>query len=227
LSLTGGRSGMAIYHCSGWLISPGLIHTASGLAAKSTLVLAAALALGGCRPPSPREGAASEVAQVADTLLERSSMPVTMQGLPRDSILQLLDDYGRSFGDERATVISRLGTPTRVTTRLIKGIDTLFLLQYPTASLSVRVWTAEQVEELDEIRVWGPLPGLPPVISLGVTTRPQLLAMLGNPDYRSSEVLVDTIPLVYDLGDPDFTVLLTLYVVGDTVRVLKWQFRMG
>jgi len=195
--------------------------------AEGTLVLAAALAFGACSPTPRREGSPSQASRTTDTTVRVLATPNAPKPLPRDSILQLLDDYGRSFGDERATVISRLGTPTRVTTRLIKGIDTLFLLQYPTASLSVRVWTAEQVEELDEIRVWGPLPGLPPVISLGVTTRPQLLAMLGNPDYRSSEVLVDTIPLVYDLGDPDFTVLLTLYVVGDTVRVLKWQFRMG
>ncbi|HLB35324.1 MAG TPA: hypothetical protein VJL31_02005 [Gemmatimonadales bacterium] len=103
----------------------------------------------------------------------------------------------------------------------------MFLLQYPTASFSVLRWTADEFEGMSEIRVGGPLTGLPPIVSPGLTTRSQVLIMLGPSDYRPhpSEVLADSTVLIYQL--PSGTDLIALYVVRDTVRVLRWRFRMG
>ena len=138
--------------------------------------------------------------------------------------MKLLRDYGRWFGDDRATVISRLGVPPHIATRTAtNGIDTLFLLEYPNASFLVSRGTADQIEILPDIRARGPLPGLPPVISLGLTTRSTLLTILGSPDY--TKVLTDSTVLSYQL--PNVTDLIEFYIVRDTVRVLRWRFYMG
>ncbi len=151
-------------------------------------------------------------------------MSETPQPAPRDSILKLLHDYGRRFGDNGATVTSRLGAPRHIATRTAThGIDTRFLLAYPSASFLVSRETADKREILPDIRVWGPLPGLPPVISFGLTTGLHLLTIRGPPNY--TKALSDSTVLSYQL--PSATDLIEFYMVRDTVRVLRWRFYMG
>jgi len=80
-----------------------------------------------------------------------------------------------------------------------------------------------------EMRVWGLLTGLPDLLALGGTTRSQLIGLLGTSQYKPYDVnaLADTAVFIYDLRDPEFTVLLECYLVADTLRVLRWRFRMG
>ena len=180
------------------------------------VVLAVAVAICSCSRTSEREPSASRTPDVSGNT--RTEPPT------RDSALKLLRDYGRWFGDDRATVISRLGAPPHIATRTAtNGIDTLFLLEYPNASFLVSRGTADQIEILPDIRARGPLPGLPPVISLGLTTRSTLLTILGSPDY--TKVLTDSTVLSYQL--PNVTDLIEFYIVRDTVRVLRWRFYMG
>jgi len=144
----------------------------------------------------------------------------------RDSVLKLLEDYGHWFGDDRATVISRLGAPQHVVaSATLNGIDTTFVLTYPAASFELWRRPADQIESLDEIRAWGLLPGLPRVISLGLTTRSDLLAKLGPSDYNAQAVADSTI-LSYALPSTP-TALIEFYVVRDTLRLLRWRHRMG
>ena len=117
--------------------------------------------------------------------------------------------------------MSRLGSPRHVAARTAtNGIDTLFLLEYPSASFLVSRETADQREILPDIRLWGPLSGLPPVITFGLTTGSHLLTILGPPNY--TKVLSDSTVLSYQL--PSATDLIEFYMVRDTVRVLRWRF---
>lgn len=144
----------------------------------------------------------------------------------QDSLLKLLYEFGQGFGDDRATVISRLGAPQRVGMKAtVQGIDSIFVLEYPGASFEGVRWTAGQHEMLFEIRVRGPLPGLPPAPTIGATTRAQLVTMLGSPD--SKDVRGDSTFLAYQLPNPDRSDLLEFSIVRDTVRVARWRFRMG
>ncbi len=192
----------------------GLISAPLSPTAERALILAVALALNACNQSAPRSASASRASVLADT----------PQRAPRDSILKLLHEYARGFGDDRATVISRLGAPRHVATRTAtNGIDTLFLLEYPSASFLVSRESADHREILPDIRAWGPLPGLPPVITFGLTTRSHLLTILGPPNY--TKVLSDSTVLSYQL--PSATDLIEFYMVRDTVRVLRWRFYMG
>ena len=111
------------------------------------------------------------------------------------------------------------------------GILTLFALTAACSTGRIPTYvaplvsrgTADQIEILPDIRARGPLPGLPPVISLGLATRSTLLTILGSPDY--TKVLADSTVLSYQL--PNVTDLIEFYIVRDTVRVLRWRFYMG
>jgi hypothetical protein len=143
----------------------------------------------------------------------------------QDSILKLLDAYGRGFGDDRATVISRRGPPRHVTSRpASNGSDSVFVLEYPGASFQLVRWMDVQREVMSSIRVWGQLSGLPPVVSLGSTTRSELLSRVGPPDY--SQVAGDSTILSYN--PPEIaTDFIEFYVVRDTLRLLRWAYRVG
>ena len=183
-----------------------------------TLVLPAALAICACTATPERERATSQTAHVIDTA--RTKPPA------RDSIIKLLSDYGHWFGHNRATVISRLGTPHHIATTVGRsGADTIFVLAYPNASFDLSLRNADQLETLWEIRVWAPLPGMPSVISLGATTQAALLAMIGRPDY-APPVLGDSTVLSYQWFAP-YSELVAFYLVRDTVRLVRWRFRIG
>lgn len=143
----------------------------------------------------------------------------------RDSVLKALEDYGLWFGDDRATVISRLGAPDRIeaTASQTPG-DSIFALRYAAASFELSRG-ADHIEMLHEIRAWGPLPDLSKVVSLGATTRSDLLAKLGLSDYRS-QTLADSSILSYALPERP-TDLIEFYIVRDTLRLLRWRYRMG
>jgi hypothetical protein len=191
--------------------------------AKAALVFA--VALSACRPNGAGERARAPNARAADTVLELPAIPDTAEPEARVSILKALHRFGRGFGDDRTTVISRLGAPSHVVTRpATNGVDTLYLLAYPDASFLVSRTTADQSEILPDIRVWGRLPGLPPDIHPGLTTRSQLLRLLGPPDYTSA--LADSTVLSYQMV-PDVTDLIEFYVVNERVRILRWRFYMG
>jgi hypothetical protein len=189
----------------------------------TTIVLA--LAGGACRAGPARDGTTSRSAEATDTALRHASPGDTIAPDKRDSLLKVLDVYGRGFGDDRATVIARMGRALHESATL-EGIDTLIRFTYPSASFIFTRSTAHRVDNLDEIRVWGPLPGWPRVIALGATTQSQLLAALGTPQDRI-DTKGDSTVLPYELIDPDFTVVFECYVVHDTVRVVRWRFRMG
>jgi len=171
----------------------------------------------------------SGASQLPDTVLSAASSRIgSVDSLQRTpgSILHLLSDYGYSFGEERATVVARLGPPNSVTTGPgVFGADTTFTLTYPEAVVQLAYWNADQHELMVGIRIWGALRDLPPVVLPGVTTRSDLLDMLGPPDYGPRAV-ADTTVWTYD-GGGWATELLAFYTVRDTVRVIRWRFRMG
>jgi hypothetical protein len=200
--------------------------------AERVLVLLSALALCACARTSEREGSASRTAHVPDATPGLPSTPNSTEVSARDSVLKLLDDYGRSFGEDRASVISRLGTPHHVATRValdgtrmaLGGADSTIVLRYLYASFELSLPKADYPETLWTIRVWGRLPGLPPMISFGSTTRSDVTTMLGPPDY--SDMIADSTVLSY--GSPKAaTDLINLYMVRDTLRVLEWAYRVG
>ena len=143
----------------------------------------------------------------------------------RHSVLRLLSDYSYSFGEERATVVALLGPPDSVTTGPGFGADTTFTLTYPDAVFQLRHWNADHVGWMVSIRMWGALPDLPPVVFPGVTTRADLVDMLGSPWYRPRAV-ADTTIWTYD-GGGWAQALISFYMVRDTVRVIRWRFHMG
>ncbi len=167
--------------------------------------------------------------QLPDTALSAASDRIgNVDSLPQTpgSILPLLSAYGYSLGEERVTVVARLGPPDSVTAGPgIFGADTTFALWYPEAVVQVAHWNADEHELMGGIRVWGTLPDLPAVVLPGVTTRSDLRAWLGRPRYKPQAV-ADTTVWTYS-GGGWATELISFYMVRDTVRVIFLQFRMG
>jgi hypothetical protein len=144
----------------------------------------------------------------------------------RDSILILLSEYGHSFGDNRASVVSRLGTPdSTVSEPVSSGADTVLVLWYPYASFHITRRNADQLEMLMAIRAWRQKPELPSVVSFGTTTRAQLEGTLGPPDFIP-QITGDSTALSYQWFGPD-SELIELTLVNDTLRLVRWRFRMG
>jgi hypothetical protein len=205
-------------------IAPSGMHGSSLPTAHRTLGLAALVAFCACSPTAHRHGSALRSSHDTETTGGLRATPHVPEAGEQGSVLKLLDDYGRRFGDDRATTISRLGTPNRVRTQATSnGIDTIFVLEYRGASFEFVRRTANHRDYLMEFRVWEQLPGLPPAISLGSTTRSNVVTMLGPPQY--SAMIADSAVISYEApGGPD---LIEVYVVRDTVRVLRWRYRMG
>jgi hypothetical protein len=194
------------------------------------VVVSTALALCGCSPDSQEQRLESRTSQSSDSR-RASAVPETAprgavpEPTTEDSVLKGLDRYGRTFGDDQASVVARMGPPRGVTVRAASnGIDSLFAFEYPGASFLLWRRTADRLERLLSFRVWGQLPGLPAVVSLGTTTRADILTKLGPPDF--SDVVADSTILSYPTPDIP-TDFLDFYIVRDTLRVLKWAYRVG
>jgi len=144
----------------------------------------------------------------------------------RDSVLASLSNYGHSFGDERASVVRRLGSPQRVETRVAaSGADSVFVLVYRGASFGGSVRNSDRLEMLSTIRLWAPAAGFPSVFSIGGTSQSSLIKMLGAADY-GPQTVADSTVLSYQWFGPD-SELIEFYVVHDTLRLVRWRFRMG
>jgi hypothetical protein len=78
---------------------------------------------------------------------------------------------------------------------------------------------------LSMIRLWGPAVGFPPVVAIGGTTQSDLIATLGAADY-GPQTVADSTVLSYQWFGPD-SELIEFYVVRDTLRLVRWRFRMG
>lgn len=199
------------------------IISASSRAAAGTLVLAFVFPLSGCQPTGTGDGPATGAARAPDAVLGRVAAPDTTGVPPPDSILKLLDNYGRWLGNDRATIISRLGRPTRVDAPADPNLYASLHLECPWARF--RLWRSAQGEHVTHIKVSGPLRGLPPVISWGSTTRSQVVALLGEPHYRATGMGEETSELRYDLpsiietGNPNE---ISFIMVRDTVRHISW-----
>ena len=200
-----------------------------GHEAMQALFWVAVLFLCACSPQPNRDAPVTDSSPPPDTAPAAASDRIgNVDSLPRTpgSILPLLSAYGYSLGEERVTVVARLGPPDSVTAGPgIFGADTTFALWYPEAVVQVAHWNADEHELMGGIRVWGTLPDLPPVVSPGVTTRSNLRAWLGRPHYKPRAV-ADTTVWTYD-GGGWATELIRFYMVRDTVRVIFLQFRMG
>ncbi len=191
-----------------------------------------------CSGEPPRDATMHQV-QARPVAADEQSRPTG-----RDSLLKMLSDYGNSFGDDRAGITARMGPPVgvrvfdakRSTYRYhpvvpLSGADSLVVLDYPTASFEMTPPNSDAPEEvLWTVRIWGVLPGLPPVIVPGQTTRSQLLALFGDPDHAPAFELPpdnDSSVVIYESPFGRFTELIGFFVVRDTVRLIRWQFRVG
>jgi hypothetical protein len=121
--------------------------------------------------------------------------------------------------------MSRMGHPLRTTPRLLGNGDTMIDLEYAGATFTVWRGTVPLAENLLEVRVWRPMPGLHPVV-LGATSIAQVRSLLG-PTYYKEQLEADSTIASYDLPTHDFTSLIQFYAVRDTVRLIRWRFRVG
>jgi len=78
---------------------------------------------------------------------------------------------------------------------------------------------------LSTIRSWAPAAGFPSVFSIGGTRQSGLIKMLGAADY-GPQTVADSTVLSYQWFGPD-SELIEFYVVHDTLRLVRWRFRMG
>ena len=207
----------------------GAVRQPSGHEAMRALFWVAVLFLCACSPPSERDAPVTDSSSLPEAAPAAASDRIgnidSLLQAP-GSILPLLSAYGYSLGEERVTVVARLGPPDSVTAGPgIFGADTTFALWYPEAVVQVAHWNADEHELMGGIRVWGTLPDLPAVVLPGVTTRSDLRASLGRPRYEPRAV-ADTTVWTYD-GGGWATELIRFYMVRDTVRVIFLQFRMG
>jgi len=181
------------------------------------LILVLLAASAACSPTADRQTSRPRDVSITDTAAGVSPPP--------KPVLATLSRFANSFADDRRTIIARLGAPGRTTTRTLRvPADTAFTLSYPDASFDV-VRYADGIEMLMEVRIWGALSGLPPSIALGATTRSELVTLVGTPSYKE-RVLADTTALVYQWFG-SYSELGEFYLVADTVRLIRWRFRMG
>ena len=196
------------------------------------ILSAACIVLLGCSDRSAQQQSAA----TKPPPVSSPSNPVHVAGIEpptKDSILSQFSAYGDSFGDSRAGIVARLGPAMRTTVRAtiahpsapLSRADSFFVLEYPNAYFEVGYVADGAFDMLFTIRVWGSPRGLPLAVKPGATTAAQLSTLLGPADYRSPPA-VDTTFVTYQ-GRGELTDLITFGLVGDTVRVIVWRFRMG
>jgi len=183
------------------------------------LVLAAVLLVGCQKAPAPGTDTAARQ-DVEPPRVTPSANPAT-----EDSLVLALFDYGLAFGETRAAIAGALGAPTHTASRTTENpytptTDSLFDLAYPGLRFWLMRLGADGRELLGNVELTAAERVLPGGVRCGSTSRETLTRLLGEP--RRVDVLGDTLVMSYPRPIADAEEFVQLYVVRDTVRMVRW-----
>ena len=152
----------------------------------------------------------------------QSSAPV----LGPDSVLNRLNTVGATMGGSRRDFVNRHGSPLRIrgTTspnRHGAGTDSVFTLEYEQLRATILQSGFDRREFLVSVESENPNVALPGGLKIGTAVSRTVVERLGTPSSRAAAA--DTTFIRYEVPVPERNGLVTLVLVRDILRRVRWD----
>ena len=160
-------------------------------------------------------------------MLATSSSIAEGQPSHADTLLKRLYNWGSSFGESRATIRAKMGTPASVKTstsanRYTPTTDTVTLMTYPGLDFLLTRAGTDGREFLMDVGVTAGQVELPVDVRIGKTTHTSLVGLLGPA--KSEQAFGDTVVAGFAIPGDETGEVIQFYFRADTLRKVRWVF---